>query len=106
MPTTLSSAADCYLQGHDYTHAAESLELYLKNELRRRRATALLLLGEARLALGQTDQALSTLQECIDTYASDPASYQARLLAAQGNQEKGERGKAEELLQANLEGAT
>src|SRR5262249_3568430 len=62
----LWNSAECYLQGRDYTHAAESLELYLKYELRARRATALVRLAEARLALHEIDKALPALQECID----------------------------------------
>jgi tetratricopeptide (TPR) repeat protein len=100
----LWNAAECFLQGHDYTHAADSLDLYLKTEFRRRRAAALLMLGEARLTLGDTDKAMSALQECLDAYPSDPASYQARLLMAKADVEKGDTAKAEELLRANLEG--
>ncbi|HZZ29577.1 MAG TPA: tetratricopeptide repeat protein [Pirellulales bacterium] len=100
----LWNEAQCFFEGHDYEHAAVSLESYLKNELRRRRATALLLLGEARLTLGDTDKALLALHECIDSYASDPAIYQARLFASKANLEKGDTAKAEAMLRANLDG--
>src|SRR5262249_9047932 len=99
----LWNAADCYLQGHDYKQAIDVLELYLKNETRRRRAAALLMLGQARLSLGETDKALPILQECIDAYATDPASYQARLVVAKSNLEKGELSQAEAMLRTNLE---
>ena len=78
----------------------------MKNEVRRRRATALQLLGESRMALGQTDQGLAALKECIDAYAADPASYRARLLVAKAAQAKGDDAKAEELLRQNLEDGT
>jgi TolA-binding protein len=99
----LWNAAECFSQGHDYRHAVASLDLYLKYELRRRRSSALLLLGEATFALGETDKALTTLQECIDAYPNEPACYPARVLAAKVWIEKGDTAKAELLLQANLE---
>jgi TolA-binding protein len=102
----LWNAADCAMQGHDYKHAVSWLDLYLKNESRRRRATALVMLGESQLALGETDKGVATLDDCIAQFPTDPASYQARLLAAKGYIEKGDSAKAEELLRVNLEGGT
>ncbi len=98
----LWNAAECFSGGHDYRQASTSLDLYLQNDLRRRRSSALLMFGEAKLALGETDKALGTLQECIDNYPSDPASYQARVLATKACIEKGDKAKAESLLQANI----
>ena len=100
----LWSAAECSAQGHDYQHVTKTLQTYLKNELRRRRASALRTLGEAQLALGESDQAHSALQECIDRYPTDPASFQARWLLAKAFEEKGDFAKAEPLLRTNLEG--
>jgi TolA-binding protein len=102
----LWNAADCAVQGHDYKHAVSWLDLYLKNESRRRRATAFVMLGESQLALGETDKGVATLDEGIALFPTDPASYQARLLAAKGYIEKGDSAKAEGLLLANLEGGT
>ncbi len=102
-PDDLWNAAECFVEGRDFQNAAKLLELYLKNELRRRRARALLILGEAHMAISNPDKALEALQECIDDYPHDPASYQARLLVAKAHLEKGESSKAELLLRANLE---
>ena len=58
------------------------LRQYLKNESQERNASALLKLGEALLNLGEFDQSLTVLEECIEFHAEDPAAYQARLAAA------------------------
>ncbi len=100
----LWNAAECFQQGHDFQHAVKTLQTYLKNELRRRHAGALLMLGEAQLSLDDTDKALAALQECIDGYPNDPASSQARLLLGKAFADQGESAKAETLLRANLEG--
>jgi TolA-binding protein len=93
-----------YLRGQDYPRAEAMLLEYLKYELRDRRPRALLDLGDAQLALGKPTQALITLQECIDTYPRDPASYRARLVAARAQIERGSLPQAKRLLLENLEG--
>jgi TolA-binding protein len=98
------NSAENYLRGHDYLRAEALLEEYLRYELRRRRPRALLDLGDAQLALGKPTQALVTLQECIDNYPRDPASYRARLVAARAQMERGGLEDAKRLLLANLEG--
>ncbi|MEX2138825.1 MAG: tetratricopeptide repeat protein [Pirellulales bacterium] len=98
------NSAENYLRGQDYPRAEVMLLEYLKYQLRRRRPRALLDLGDAQLALGKPTQALVTLQECIDTYARDPASYRARLIAARAQMERGSLPEAKRLLLANLEG--
>jgi tetratricopeptide (TPR) repeat protein len=100
----LWNAAQCFEQGHDYQHATKTSQVYLKNELRRRGEGALLMLGEAQLTLGETDKALSALEECVEGYPNDPASSLARLLMARAFEEKGDLAKAEPLLRANLDG--
>ncbi len=99
----LWNAAESASGGQDYRQAATLLELYLKNELRRRRASALAMLGEAQLANGEPDKASVTLGQCIAGYPNDPACYQARILAAKAWIEQGDNAKAETLLQANLD---
>jgi TolA-binding protein len=99
----LWNASECYLAGQDYKHAAETLKEYLKNEVRRRRATALLMLGRAELSGGNVDSAIAALDDCVKNYPADPVSFEARLLAAKALIEKGENDKAEPLLRANLE---
>jgi TolA-binding protein len=98
------NSAENYLRGQDYTRAEAMLLEYLKYELRRRRPRALLDLGDAQLALDKPTQALVTLRECIDTYARDPASYRARLVAARAQMERGNLPEAKRLLLENLEG--
>ncbi len=100
----LWNSAESYLKGHDHARAIVQLQEYLRYELRRRRPRALLDLGDAQLAVGRPSQALLTLQECIDTYPRDPASYRARLVAARAQIEQGSLQMAKKLLLSNLEG--
>ena len=98
------NSADNFLRGQDYPRAEAMLTEYLKYELRRRRPRALLDLGDTQLALGKPLLALLTLQECIETYTRDPASYRARLVAARAHMERGSLTDAKRLLLANLDG--
>lgn len=100
----LWTSSENYLQGHGYSRAATVLREYLKNESQKRNALALLRLGEALLNLGQLDQSLTALEECIEFHQQDPAAYQARLAAANAYIEKGEADKAVALLEDNLIG--
>jgi len=90
------------LDGHDYTHAATLLELYLQNETRRRNAQAMMLLGETLLAQGKLDEALKKLVGCVELHPHDASAFRARLDAARVYMEKGEPAKAEALLRENL----
>jgi len=90
------------LEGHAYPHAAELLELYLKNETRRRNAQAMMLLGETLLAQGKLDEALKSLTTCISLHPNDAASFRARLDAAKVYVEKSQPAQAEALLRENL----
>ena len=78
----------------------------MRNELRRRRAGALLNARRSPPDVGRNRQGSVALQECTDRYSTDPASYSARLLMAKALEEKGDAAKAEPLLRANLEGGT
>jgi tetratricopeptide (TPR) repeat protein len=102
-PDDIWNSAECLLKGHDFRGAVRMLDEYLRYELRRRRPRALLNLGTAELALENFDQALDSLNECIATFSTDSASYQARLLAAKCYLAKGNPKEAERLLRANLE---
>src|SRR5262249_34323697 len=79
------------------------IDLYLKYDLRRRRAAALLMLGESQLALGQIEKGVLALNECVDVYTDDPATFRARVLLAKTHQDAGEYDKTEQLLRSNLE---
>jgi tetratricopeptide (TPR) repeat protein len=103
-PDDVWQGAECYLAGHQFSAAVSLLDEYLKYELRRRRPTALVHMGEALLALGRLDEALDVLGECIEFYPTDAAGYEARLWAARAMSEKGDPQAAEKLLSENLNG--
>jgi len=100
----LWQGACAYFAGHDFRKAADLLRLYMRQEARLRRAQALVDLGEAQLALGQTEQALQSLRECIQQHARDVAVYRARLLASRAAANLGDAKQAEIFLQDNLNG--
>ena len=100
----LWQSSQCYMEGHDYTHAVEVLQEYLNNGSRQRHPQALVDLGEAQLNLGRMDGALAAFEECIEFHPRDAAAYRARLIASQAHAEKGEMEQAEALLDANLNG--
>ena len=102
-PETIWQAAESYLSGHDYRRAVRLLKVFLANEIRRRHPPALTALGEAELAQGEPAKALEALNECIQSFPTDPHSYRARLLAAEANRELGNQARAKELLSENLE---
>lgn len=96
-------SAENLLLGKDYRQAAEMFSEYLRYELKQRRPLALLRLGECQLLQGEPDAALMMLQECIESFPRDAASYRARLLAAKANLDKGNRDAAKVFYLANLE---
>jgi tetratricopeptide (TPR) repeat protein len=99
----LWTSAEHYLKGQDYRRAADVLRAFLKNVPRQQRPPALTLLGEALLALNRPEEAVKSLQECIESYPKDPYSYRARLIASRAHLELNNRTRAKELLLANLE---
>ncbi|OHB84482.1 MAG: hypothetical protein A2V98_19005, partial [Planctomycetes bacterium RBG_16_64_12] len=101
-PDDLWDSAECYLEGQGYQNAEEVLQKYLKTQSRLRHPRALLNLGEALLAMGKIDEALAALEECIEFYPSDAASFHARLAASRAHREKGELEQARSLLEDNL----
>lgn len=103
-PNYLWRAAESLVAGHDYVQASRLLRTYLNEEQRARRPTALMLLGEALLALGHTRQAIEALRECMEYFPRDAASFRARWLAALAWAELGEAARAEALLLENVEG--
>lgn len=103
-PDDLWESAVSDLEGQDYRSAARLLQQYLTAESRRRQPQALAYLGEALLSLGQTDEALTALRECIDLYPRDPMAFRARLLASDACMEKHDVELAESFLRENLSG--
>ncbi len=103
-PDQLWESGQDYMRGHSFTAAVEVLVEYLKDQARRRHPQALVMLGEAYLALGNTAEAFEAFQECIDFHPRDAAAYQARLLASRALRETGDTTRAEQLLLKNLAG--
>ncbi len=98
------ASSDCFIRGQNYDDAVFELNKYLNNESRQRNPRALVNLGKAYLALGQTDKSLEVFQECIDFHPKDVASFQARLWAGRAYREKDEADKAKESFQRIIEG--
>lgn len=105
-PVDLWESAEAYYRGQSYTSAARTIEKYLKNEPLRHNALALLRLGQCRLALGESRQAVDAFEECIEFHPEDAATYGARLNAAKAHRDLGEFDAAEALLRQNLTGGT
>jgi tetratricopeptide (TPR) repeat protein len=102
----LWAAAENYFRGQSYTHTALVLDDYLHYEVQMRRALALLRYGQAKLALGKTQEAIAALEECIEMHPRDPNIYAARVECAKAYLLASQPRKAEELLIANLTGDT
>ena len=100
-PGDLWAAAENLLRGQSYESAVRVIEEYRKHEPRKKRGLALVGQGEARLALGQVDESLLALRECIDELPNDPAVYGARILAGRAHMERDEVEIAERYLRAN-----
>lgn len=104
-PYDLWSSADCFYLGHNYTHAARILGMYLASETERLNAQALLRLGQVNLALSQVDEGIEAFLECIELYDRDNATYQARIECAKAYWQNGNPQEAERLLRVNLSGS-
>ena len=101
-PDDIWNSADCFYRGQSYTNTARLLNLYLKNEPEKRNAEALLRLGQSNLALGNVDQCIAALEECIELYSRDNATYEARIDCANAYWYRGNAQEAERLLRGNL----
>lgn len=95
-------SAKAYFDGQSYTSAARMLGDYLRNEPVQRNAQALLLLGQANLALGKVNDGILALEECIELHPQDAAVFRARLDCAKALRESSRIRDAEQLLLANL----
>ena len=98
----LSRSAADYLAGHGFVQAARVYRRFLKSDPQDGRAEALTGLGEALLAIGQPDDALRALTQCVRSFPQHPATYKARHLASLTQIEKGELAEAQKLLVENL----
>lgn len=104
-PTDLWNSADCFYLGHNYTHAARLLNVYLEAEPEKLNAQALLRLGQVNLALGKIQECVDAFEECIELYERDNATYQARIECAKAYWRSGDAKEAERLLRVNLSGS-
>jgi tetratricopeptide (TPR) repeat protein len=98
----LATAAEHYQLGQGYRQAVEVWRAFLRQNPPNRRPEAMVGLGEALLALGETDAALAMLRTCREDFPTHPATYRARLLESYGLQEREELAQARELLVDNL----
>lgn len=98
----LWKAGQSFSRGRNYERAVQLYREYLEYEGRQHRPLVLVGLGEALLSLDQVDEAISAMESCIRDYPTNPATYDARLLASHGYVEKGEMDRAKALLEENL----
>ena len=75
-PQLIWLSAENYQAGHDYAQAVTGWRTYLEVELRVRRAEALLELGRSLLSLGDPEEALLSLDDCIELDPSSVASFE------------------------------
>jgi tetratricopeptide (TPR) repeat protein len=99
-------SAENYFRGHSFTRAVRLLDKYLEHEPELRNAQALLRLGQAHIALGQTPQGIAAFEECIEFNPLDSSTYQARIDCAKAYWNVGNTSRAEQLLQENITGTT
>jgi tetratricopeptide (TPR) repeat protein len=95
-------SADNYFRGRSFSSAVRLLDKYLDNESELRNAEALLRLGEAHLALGQTPQSIAAFEECIEFHPLSSSTFQARIDCAKAYWNDGKTSQSERLLQDNL----
>jgi tetratricopeptide (TPR) repeat protein len=105
-PEDVWNSADCFYRGHSYSNAARLLDAYLKAEPEAQNAQALMRLGQANLVLGRVDESIAAFEECIELYARDNATYQARIDCAKAYWYRGDPEKAVKLLRVNLSEST
>ncbi|HEY5312806.1 MAG TPA: tetratricopeptide repeat protein [Pirellulales bacterium] len=95
-------SAENYSAGHAYTESVAQWRAYLEVELRARRADALLELGRDLLTLGDPEEALLSLDDCIELEPSSVASFEARRLAAEAYLELHDVPRAQAVLEQTL----
>lgn len=97
----MDSARD-YLAGQSYSPAIRVLRTFLKEDPNSGEEEARVSLGEALLAVGQTDEGLKVLEEAIAFAPRHPSTYRARYLAGAGYEELGKVAQARQQLSDNL----
>jgi tetratricopeptide (TPR) repeat protein len=98
----LASAADDFRRGQGYEQAVGVYRELLRQDPRQGKPEAMVGLGEALLAVGQTDEAAAELDRCRQLFPKHPSTYRARLLAGLAREDQGKLAEAKELLIDNL----
>lgn len=98
----LWKSAESFSRGQGYADTIRVLNRYLRGEPIQRNALALLKLGEAHLARGEDEAAISAFQECLEFHANDASSFEARVECAKAYRGIGDLAEAEALLRYNL----
>ncbi|HVT28426.1 MAG TPA: tetratricopeptide repeat protein [Lacipirellulaceae bacterium] len=98
--------AQDYNRGQCFSRTVRLLNEYLQYEPQLRNAQALLLLGQAHLALGHLPQSIDAFEECIEFHPQDGATFQARIDCAKAYWQQAKTARAEQLLRFNIAGST
>ncbi len=101
-PDILWSTAENYRLANDLNKANKFLVDYLRYENRVKRARGFVALGQNYIHAGEWSKSIEPLERCLVEYATNPVSYEARLLAARAKVELGALEEAIELLESNL----
>ena len=99
----LFASADAYLIGSDFRETVSTLELFFEARPQERISEALVVKGQALLALGRLDEAIEPLERCIAQHRQSPESYEARLVLSRVYNEQQETAKSKQTLLDNLE---
>ncbi|MBI1247351.1 tetratricopeptide repeat protein [bacterium] len=99
----LWKSALAYLRGQDFTKAVEILDTYQKYETREHQPRALAARARALIALDRAEEALASVNECLEFYPKDPSVYEARVLGGEAYMELGMLTEAKEVLRSNLD---
>lgn len=101
-PEIVWQAAESFRKANNLERANRLLAEYLRYEERNKHGRALVALGRNYIHAGEWQKAVEPLERCLTEYATNPVSYEARLLAANAKLELGELEEAIELLESNL----
>lgn len=101
-PDVLWQAIECYEKANSPSNSLRLLDDYLRSEDRAKRPRGLLAVGEKHVNAGRWDDALNSLQKCLDEFPEHPVCYEARILSARAQTEMLNFDEAQELLLQNL----
>jgi tetratricopeptide (TPR) repeat protein len=102
-PARLWLAIQAFQEGGAYEESLLLLDEYLRYTPREGQPRGLLFKGKSLLAVGQVEQSLPPLTDCIEQFPRDPIRHEARLLAGLANAELGNLAVARSFLEANVD---